>query len=82
MYGYLDHSASNRGVYYLFYTCQVPLSVRMVSQTTVLKSVLETQTLELTTAAVSQDTRLILMILQLVMVSSLTNIIISYPDKY
>jgi hypothetical protein len=62
----------------------------MVSQTTVLKSVLETQTLELTTAAVREDTRSISMIAQLVLVISIPefvykivyNVIIRIPKNY
>jgi fructose-bisphosphate aldolase class 1 len=54
----------------MLYPYQVPLSVRMVSQTTVLKSVLKTQTLELTTAAVRKDTRSIALIAHFVMVIS------------
>ena len=42
----------------------------MVSQTTVLKSALDMQTLGFTTAAVTQDTTSVLMTEQVVMVSS------------
>ena len=45
---------------------QVPLSVKMVSQTTVLKSALEILILEFTIVAVTQDTRLILQMVQCV----------------